>query len=154
MTDPDHRAVPTVIGMLHDVDVSTTLPTDGDTLVWDATAKLWKPGPVSPIENVNTVAASGSTETLPDVTVATMHFITLTANCALTAPTVVAGGSFLLWLIQDGTGSRTVTWGASFKFGAGTAPTLSTGAGKRDLLAFACGDGSQWDNLGYRLDVR
>lgn len=106
------------------------------------------------IENVNVVSASGSTETLPDVDVATMHRVTLTANCTLTFPTAGAGKSFSLWLVQDGTGSRTVTWDAAADWGGGTAPTLSTGAGKVDVFGFACSDGSSWTNLGYVLDSR
>lgn len=107
-----------------------------------------------PKEAVSTVAASGSTETLVEVTVATMHRVTLSANCALTFPTPIAGTSFSLWLVQDGTGSRTVTWDAAADWAAGTAPTLSTGAGKVDVFGFACSDGATWTNLGYVLDSR
>lgn len=40
-------------------------------------------------------------------------------------------------VIQDGSGSRTVTWPASVKWpGNGQAPTLSSGAGDIDLIAF------------------
>lgn len=91
----------------------------------------------STIENVNTVAASGSTETLPDVTTATMHDVTLTANCTLTFPTAAPGKSFSLRLLQDGTGSRTVTW-PTVKWAGGTPPTLSTAAGASDDFAFVC----------------
>lgn len=98
----------------------------------------------SPVELVNTVAASGSTETLPDVTVATVHYVTLTANCTFTFPTAAAGKSFTLVLVQDGTGSRTATWPASVKWAAGTAPTLTATASKRDAFSFLCADGSTW----------
>ncbi len=49
-----------------------------------------------------------------------------------------SGGRYLLELHQDGTGSRTVTWPASVHFPAGTAPTLTTGAGKTDIITFVC----------------
>ena len=105
-----------------------------------ATAKI------SVIENVNTVSASGSALTLPDVTTATMNHVTLTANCALTFPTPLAGKSFTLKLIQDGTGSRTVTWPTSVcRFDSGTAPTLSTAAGSIDTFACVCDDGTKFD---------
>lgn len=55
------------------------------------------------------------------------HKLTLTANCTLsfTAP---AGPTWLqIKLIQDGTGSRTVTW-PSMKWAGGAAPTLTTTA--------------------------
>jgi hypothetical protein len=98
-----------------------------------------------PIESVNTVTASGSTLTLPDVTTATMHDVTLTADCAFTFPAAGAGKSFSVRLVQDGTGSRTATWPAAVKWDGGTAPTLSTAASAVDTLWFVCFDGSTWD---------
>jgi hypothetical protein len=107
------------------------------------------------IERVNTVAASGAAQTIPAPTVATISRITLTANCTLTFPTATAGSSFTLVLVQDGTGSRTVTWPASImKWVGGTAPTLSTGAGKIDYLSFVCTDGTNWAGFVSGLDVR
>lgn len=52
-------------------------------------------------------------------------------------------GLMLLKLIQDGTGSRTVTWPANVKWAGGTEPTLSTGAGDIDLIQF------YWDGTDY-----
>src|SRR5436190_3270854 len=111
-----------------------------DDLAW-ATAGL----PIQ--ENVNTVAASGSAQTLPDVTVATIHRVTLTANCTFTFPTAAAGKSFTLVLVQDATGSRTATWPGSVLWPGGTAPTLTTTASKRDVVSFLCADGTNW--LGF-----
>lgn len=112
--------------------------------------------PVYPalIENINTVAASGATQTLPDVTVDTIHRITLSANCALTFPTAAAGKSFTLVLIQDATGTRTVTWPGTVKWAAGTAPTLSTATTKVDVLTFLCVDGTNWLGFVAGLDMR
>lgn len=103
--------------------------------------------PPSPIERVNVVSASGSTETLPDVDVATMHRVTLTANCTLTFPAAGAGKSFSLELVQDGTGSRTVTWPGNVLWPGGSAPTLSTAAGSVDDFAFVCFDGSNFSGF-------
>lgn len=127
------------------------VPIQGDKPIEDHVSALYdriarverRPQP-SPIENVNTVAASGSTQTLPDVTTATMHDITLTANCTFTFPAAGAGKSFSVRLVQDGTGSRTATWPAAVKWAGGTAPTLSTAASAVDALAFVCIDGSNW----------
>lgn len=99
----------------------------------------------TPIENVHTITASGSAVTLPDVDTATMHDITLTANCTFTFPAAGAGKSFSMRLKQDGTGSRTATWPSSVKWDGGAAPTLSTAASAVDTLWFACFDGSTWD---------
>lgn len=95
------------------------------------------------IETVNTVATSGAAQTIPDVTAATLHRITLTANCTLTFPTLGAGKSFTLVLTQDGTGSRTVTW-PTVAWPGGVAPTLTTTAAKRDIITFLSADGTSW----------
>jgi hypothetical protein len=63
--------------------------------------------------------------------------ITLTAatvTLTLTSPNVV--GNFLLTIIQDGTGGRTISWPASVKWPNGVAPTLSTAAGAMDVVTF------------------
>lgn len=109
---------------------------------------------VSIAETVNTVATSGSAQTIPAPTSASINRITLTAACTLTFPTATSGQSFTLVLVQDGTGSRTVTWPAAAKWAAGTAPTLSTGANKVDYLSFVCTDGSTWSGFVAGLDVR
>jgi hypothetical protein len=52
----------------------------------------------------------------------------------------VEGTTYYLWVIQDGTGSRTITsWGSGsggFDFGTTGTPTLTTTASKADLLCF------------------
>ena len=44
----------------------------------------------------------------------------------------------MLRILQDGTGSRTVTWFSTIKWAGGTAPTLTTTADKADVLGFLC----------------
>ena len=45
-----------------------------------------------------------------------------------------------MWIVQDATGSRTLTWtttgAGSFDFGAAGSPTLSTAGNSADLLSF------------------
>lgn len=62
------------------------------------------------------------------------------AGHTMAAPTnLVEGTTYFLWVIQDGTGSRTITtWNAAFDFGAAGAPTLTTTASRADLLTFEC----------------
>lgn len=98
----------------------------------------------SELDAVNVVAASGAAQTIPEPAVAALSRITLTAACTLTFPAAAAGKVLLIELVQDGTGSRLVTWPASVKWAAATAPTLSTGAGKVDRVQFACTDGTTW----------
>ena len=63
--------------------------------------------------------------------------ITLDGNLVIDNPTnMVDGATYILTLTQDGTGSRTATWGSAFKWPGGTAPTLSTGANDVDIITF------------------
>ena len=63
--------------------------------------------------------------------------VTLTDNRGLANPTnKVAGATYVLIVKQDGTGSRTLSYGSEYKFPGGTAPTLSTGANDVDVLCF------------------
>lgn len=63
--------------------------------------------------------------------------VTLGGNRTLANPTnLVAGGTYILRVIQDGTGSRTLGFGTAYKWANGIAPTLSTAAGAVDLLSF------------------
>jgi len=65
--------------------------------------------------------------------------LTLTGTTTFADPTGIATGqSGVIILKQDGTGSRTATFHHNFKFKAGTAPTLSTGVGKSDAIAYYC----------------
>ena len=61
-----------------------------------------------------------------------------------TAPTNPC--TLMLTLIQDATGSRTVTWPATVKWPGGTAPTLTTTANARDKIALDW-DGTQYDGV-------
>lgn len=104
--------------------------------------------PASPIENVNTVAASGSgTVTIGDPTIYGMNHITLTGNPTLAFPTPAAGAGFMFKLIEDATGGHTVTWPSSSvrRFVGGTTPALSTAAGAINLFNAVCDDGVKWD---------
>lgn len=65
--------------------------------------------------------------------------LTLDGNLVIDNPTNMKdGATYILWLIQDGAGSRTVTWGSAYKWPGGTAPTLSTGTTDIDVISFAC----------------
>jgi hypothetical protein len=61
---------------------------------------------------------------------------TLTGNCTYTFTAPAGPCNLLLRLIQDGTGSRTVTWPAAVKWSGGAAPTLTTTASAVDIISF------------------
>jgi len=79
--------------------------------------------------------------------------VTITDNRTMAAPTnLVDGAVYLLVIIQDGTGSRTMSWNAVFKFTGGTAPTLTTTASAKDILVFYS-DGTNMYEIGRSLNV-
>ncbi len=70
--------------------------------------------------------------------------ITLTGNVTLSISGAAASGtdsSVTLFLIQDATGSRTVTWPTTTKWTGGVAPTLSIAAGAIDVVVLTTFDG-------------
>ncbi len=83
------------------------------------------------------------TATLTDA--ATINWNLATAQAAkvvlggdriMAAPTnMVDGGNYTLRLIEDATGNRHVTWNSVFKWPSGSAPILSSGANKVDLVS-------------------
>ena len=74
--------------------------------------------------------------------------VTLAGNRTLSSATSGTTGQFIsLLIIQDGTGSRTLTWNAAYEFAADTAPTLTTTAAKGDLFVFRY-NGSKWLEVG------
>lgn len=86
--------------------------------------------------------ANSSTAITLALTNGTVQIITLTDNATITMPTAAAGKSFILFLKQDGTGSRTVTW-STVKWPGGTAPTITSTASKQDIYSFFS-DGTNW----------
>lgn len=63
--------------------------------------------------------------------------VTLGGNRTLGAiSNQVAGFTYILFVIQDGTGSRTLAYNAIYKWPAGVAPVLSTAANAIDILTF------------------
>ena len=79
--------------------------------------------------------------------------VTLGGNRTLNAATGAQAGQFVsLLIIQDGTGSRTVTFNAAYEFKDDTAPTLTTTASKGDLFVFRY-NGSKFLEVGRNLNL-
>ena len=72
-----------------------------------------------------------------DLNLAQAATLILGGNRTLANPTnMVAGGSYVLIVKQDATGSRTLSYGNAYKWAGGTPPTLSTAANATDALFF------------------
>ena len=63
--------------------------------------------------------------------------LTLSGNITLVNPAnLTAGTTGSIFIVQDGTGSRTASFGTSWDFIGGTAPTLSTAASSVDRIDY------------------
>jgi uncharacterized protein (DUF2141 family) len=71
-----------------------------------------------------------------DTSLGRVATVTLAGNRTIAAPTNLKVGTYILNIIQDATGSRTMTWNAVFKWTAGVAPPLTTTAAARDIFSF------------------
>ena len=102
-------------------------------------------GTTSPAKQLHiTKAAKADIGTLTDGATITPDFdanqnfsVTLGGNRTLANPTNIdAGQTGSIFVVQDGTGSRTLSFGSYWKFAGGTAPTLSTAAGSVDRIDY------------------
>ena len=83
-----------------------------------------------------TTLTDGATIT-PDFDEGNNFTVTLEGNRTMANPSnLVAGQSGSIFIVQDGTGSRTLAWGSYWDFAAGTAPTLTTTAGAVDRVDY------------------
>ena len=63
--------------------------------------------------------------------------VTLAGNRTLANPSnMVVGQTGSIFIVQDGTGSRTLSYGTSYDFAGGTAPTLTTTASAVDRIDY------------------
>lgn len=73
----------------------------------------------------------------PDFSVSCNFTVTLGGNRTIANPTnATPGQSGSIFIVQDGTGSRTASWGANWDWAAAAVPTLSTSAGAVDRIDY------------------
>lgn len=133
-------------------DVFLNSPATGKVLTYNGSTSKWNDGSAPALATgggVETLNALGNRTGATTINLASGNVVsaTLTGNVTFTFSGATAGTacSFGLYLTQDGTGSRTVTWPASVKWAGGTAPTLSTGAADIDILVFeTINGGTTW----------
>lgn len=82
-----------------------------------------------------TPAAAGTVSL--DLSATNMNFITMPAgNVTIALTGQRTGQCFIVRILQDSSGSRTVTWFTTIKWAGGTPPTLTTTANKADMFGF------------------
>jgi len=84
----------------------------------------------------NLVTGSDGATVTFDLDTGNIHEVTLEGNRILAISNEDEGQVFIIKLIQDATGSRTVTWFSTIKWAGGSAPTLTTTATKADVFGF------------------
>ena len=113
-------------------DIGTTIQAfDADTAKTD-TAQTFTAAQRGTIGTLT----DGATIT-PDFATANNFTVTLAGNRTIANPTnLTAGQSGSIFIVQDGTGSRTAAWGSYWDFAGGTAPTLTTTAAAVDRVDY------------------
>ena len=88
-----------------------------------------------------------------DVSTSPVAKVTLGGNRTLGAATNAQAGQFVsILFIQDGTGSRTITFNAAYEHTEDTAPMLTTTASKGDLFVYRY-NGSKFLEVGRNLNL-
>ena len=109
--------------------LSWSSPAGGVSL---SVANTWTAGQRAEI----TTLTDGATIT-PDLNDSNNYVVVIAGNRTIANPTnITAGQSGSIFVTQDGTGSRTASWGSYWDWAGGTAPTLSTGANQVDRIDY------------------
>ena len=93
-------------------------------------------GQIASLTKISSVTGA----TTVDCDESNVHYLTLTGNITLTLSNAIDGGSYCLILVQDGTGTRLVTWPTAtgdtiaWQTAGGTEPTLLTAAASIDTV--------------------
>lgn len=149
----DELDVSGLTGLLHDLadpDAHTSSLPPGQLIQADANGL--------PVDATNTdaevadVVSASTPQTLTDQAAIDWDLaaggaaeVTLGGNRTLNAPSnMVAGQRYRLKVIQDGTGTRLITWNAIYRFPGGVHPCLTAAVNCIDLLIFDC-DGTYMD---------
>jgi hypothetical protein len=139
-----------VLGIANASTVPTSNPTGGGVLYADAGALKWRgtAGTAWTIAypNGGSYALTDGATIAIDWNNGNTQYVTLGGNRTITLSNPIEGGRYGLFLIQDATGSRTITWPAGIKWAGGTAPTLTTTASKADIITLLYVNGIYYGN--------
>ena len=118
--------------------VTSAIQTQMDTKTASTAVNNWTAGQSGEI----TALTSAATITI-DMADSNNFSVTLAGNRTFANPTNdTAGQSGSIFITQDGTGSRTASWGTDWEFAGGTAPTLTTTAAASDRIDYVIRSGT------------
>ena len=118
--------------------VTSAIQTQMDTKTASTAVNNWTAGQSGEI----TALTSAATITI-DMADSNNFSVTLAHNATFANPSNdTAGQSGSIFITQDGTGSRTASWGTDWEFAAGTAPTLTTTAAASDRIDYVIKSGT------------
>ena len=118
--------------------VTSAIQTQMDTKTASTAVNNWTAGQSGEI----TALTSAATITI-DMADSNNFSVTLAHNATFANPSNdTAGQSGSIFITQDGTGSRTASWGTDWEFAGGTAPTLTTTAAASDRIDYVIKSGT------------
>jgi|TARA_R100000455_G_C6222414_1_gene86452 hypothetical protein len=122
----------TVDNLLESSDIGSTVQAhDADTAKTDVAQTFTKAQ-----RGTITTLTDGATIT-PDFSASNNYTVTLAGNRTLANPSnLTAGQSGSIFIVQDGTGSRTLSFGSYWDFAGASAPTLTTDANAVDRIDY------------------
>lgn len=88
------------------------------------------------IKGVNAIGAAGSTETI-DWTDGDRQYLTLDENITITFSNPKEGQVLTLYMLQDGSGTNTITFADSITWASNTTPTWTTTASKMNIAVIS-----------------
>jgi len=88
-------------------------------------------------QGINANVVTFSATPTANLALSNRHYLTLTGNVTTFDASNLSEGAYTFHFIQDGTGGRTLSFAAKFRF-IDTPPTLSTAANTRDIMTCDC----------------
>ena len=96
------------------------------------------------------VTLTDAASVVPNLNTSNVFAVTLAGNRTLAAPTNTStniGATGHIFLVQDATGGRTLSYNAAYQFPAGTVPVLTSTSGAVDVLFYAVRTTAKVDSI-------